>query len=268
MPKLIDLLKASLPAAYKIDRDLKSGGEGTVFKGTYQNKPAAIKLFKPNSDPKRRDREIECLQQTSCPNLVKVYAVDNVEIQSIQHTLVAYEFHSGGDLTSLISSAAVVPSETLFDLAVQIGEAVESLWSNRIVHRDIKPANIVRKQNGEFVLVDVGLARHIDRSDITALGFAAGTRGYMSPEQALGRRSLTYKSDVFSLGLTLYEIASLEHPFKKQQHLIGSHTPTPLGNIRKDLPVPFSSLVHAMMSVRPASRPAKYVDLFNSLRSK
>jgi serine/threonine protein kinase len=103
--------------------------------------------------------------------------------------------------------------------------------------------------------VDVGLARHIDRSDITALGGAPGTPGYKSPEQARGRRHLTVHSDWFSLGITLYHVATKCHPFNGQQHNIGVTNPVPMQDHRRNLPESFCRLVHDMLSIVPAKRP-------------
>tara|TARA_R110002167_G_scaffold148524_2_gene341495 strand:- start:2328 stop:3134 length:807 start_codon:yes stop_codon:yes gene_type:complete len=267
MTLLLDLLRATLPSDYSIDGELKAGGEGSVFRGKYKNQPAAIKVFKPQSDPRRREREINCLQKIDCPTLVRVLAAENVMLQGIDHTVVAYEFHSGGDLTGMLSLSSPIDSDTLLNLAEDICQAIDMLWSHRIVHRDIKPANIVRTQNGGFVLVDVGLARHIDRSNITAPGLAPGTSGYMSPEQAMGRRALTIKSDIFSLGITLYEIAASEHPFRWQQHLIGVTSPSPLQSRRNDLPPLLVKLIHDMMNTRPAQRPTNLSERIENIRS-
>ena len=265
---LVDLLRDALPASYSIDGDLKGGGEGSVFAGRYESLSAAIKVFRPDTDPKRRQREVECLLKVASPTLVKILGVDNVALEGVDHVVVAYELHTGGDLCGLVDS----PSETtgtdlLTRISLDISLAVVALWQHRIVHRDIKPANIVRSDGGGFILVDVGLARHIDRSDLTAVGFAAGTPGYMSPEQARGRRSLTYKSDLFSLGVTLYEIAVGEHPFRRQQARIGTVSPPPLQSHRQDLPDALCRLIDRMMSIRPADRPSDVPEAIRNLRS-
>ena len=145
---------------------------------------------------------------------------------------------------------------TIVGIGLNVATAVERLWAKRIVHRDIKPANIVKAATDRFVLVDVGLARHLDRSALTAPGAAPCTPGYASPEQALGRRNLTINSDVFSLGVTLYEIGTGIHPFNRAQNLVGVISPRPIQLIRRDLDGPLAALISQMMAVSPAARPS------------
>jgi serine/threonine protein kinase len=225
--------------------------------------PAALKLFNPGDD-RRVQRELDLLHKIDCPNLVKVLASDHVQLNGANLTLVAYELHCGGDLRSLLApSLARLDERDLIQLGYQVGTAADALWRKRIVHRDIKPANVVRAEDGRCVLVDVGLARHLDRSALTAFGFTVGTPGYMSPEQARGRRELTIHSDAFSLGVTIYEIAAKAHPFgRDQSRIIGGVYPAPLDLIRQDLGKGFVRAVHQLMSFAPVGRPKALADHF------
>lgn len=268
MSTSLDVLAAHLPPRYKVDRYLAKGGQGSVYLGTIDGTKAAIKLFAPGTDPRRLERELDALSNISCPHVVTLLAHDQIAIEGVPVSVVAYEFHSGGDLTALVSSAAPCPLETVLTIGINVGVGVQSLWQHRIVHRDIKPANIVKADDGRFVLVDIGFARHVDLTAISAIGQTAGTPGYMSPEQALGRRNLTLRSDVFSLGITLYELATKAHPFGRVQHSIGRATPRPLQALRSDLPTAFCDTVHAMMSTSPSTRPSDFVDRFLRLLGK
>lgn len=228
-----------------------------MFRGAVDGVPAALKLFTALDDPRRVQREVDILCQVNCPSLVKVLATEQLRITGTDVTLVAYELHTGGDLTAALAPGSPVLIELeLARIGRDVGAAVDVLWAKRIVHRDIKPANIVRAANGGYVLVDVGLARHLDRSGVTGAGLAVGTLGYMSPEQARGRRDLTVHSDAFSLGITLYELAARAHPFGRDQGRIVRYVaPASLETIRHDLTPAFCRAVHQMMSPFAAARP-------------
>jgi serine/threonine protein kinase len=192
-----DLLRPALPAHVTIAAPLGVGGQGAVFRGTCNGQAAAVKVFQGTTDARRVDRECQLLARLTCPHVVRLLEHFPVTINTDQFRVVVYELHNGGDLSPLarVGSSALTEAE-LAVIGLQVGTGIETLWASRIVHRDIKPANIVRASDNRCVLVDVGLARHLDRSDITVAGGAPGTRGFRSPEQAHGRRALTINSDV------------------------------------------------------------------------
>lgn len=255
-PNQIETLNELLPPQYKVSKPIKDGGQGNVFLGTLSGEKAAIKIFRPETDPRRIKRE-QSLTKITCPNLVRILGVSEMQINNKNCSLIAYEYYEGGDLTKFLSEdAEVLAASVLFKIGQQISNAMEVLWNNRIVHRDIKPANIVQAEKDRFVLVDLGIARHLDLVTVTLRGHFCGTEGYMSPEQAIGRKNLTIHSDVFSLGITLYELASKIHPFDRQQDMIGQYIPKPLNADRPDLPQKFSDLLNQMMASRVSDRPS------------
>jgi serine/threonine protein kinase len=263
---LIALLRAALPAEFQVDGYLDAGGQGAVFLGRYQTQQVALKVFATNHDKRRLDREIVLIQNLNHPNIVKIRAATTVVLNGAACPLVAYEYLAGGDLRKhLAANAAPLTKEQILDIGEEIASAVEALWLNRIVHRDIKPANIVDSATNH-VLVDVGCARHVDRSNLTLVGNVAGTPGYMSPEQGRGRRNLTIHSDIFSLGVTLYQLAARRHPFQQNQGLIGFTSPALLSSLRADLPPTLTGLIDQMLSVVPAQRPSNLAFRFNQLR--
>jgi len=264
---LVRLLRAALPSEFQVDDYLDAGGQGAVFRGKYRGEDAALKVFAASQDPRRLEREIALLQQLDHPNVVRIRAVTSVNLSGQVCWVVAYEFLSGGDLRNLLSPAQPpISGAQLSKIGDDISAAIEALWIKRIVHRDIKPANIVIADPDRYVLVDLGLARHLDRSTLTLVGFMVGTQGYMSPEQARGRRHLTIHSDVFSLGVTLYELASQQHPFQRNQGLIGARNPLSLSTLRGDLPTSLTSLIEQMMAVSPALRPTGLSFRFNQMQ--
>jgi len=249
-----------------VDDYLSRGGQGAVFIGEAHGQRAAIKVFSPGADSRRLERELAALQSIDCPSLVKVICHERIEIEGAEYPLVAYEYLSGGDLRGFLEdSAPLAEPQTIVEIGRQIGCAVQALWERRVVHRDIKPANILSAEEGRYVLADVGIARHLDLSDITSPGGAPGTPGYKSPEQARGRRNLTVHSDIFSLGVTLYEVAAKTHPFGRNQNHIGALSPRPLGGARADLPARLVALIHSMIAISPGERPSKIVDRFTQL---
>lgn len=266
MPDPLSEIKAAMPAHCSVTGYLDQGGQGAVFEGTHNGHRVAIKLFDPRGDNRRLDREIELLKAIRCKHLVSIVDTFEIQLSGSPVSVVVYEFLSGGDLRKLPPRP---PLKTLVKIGADVCNALSKLWALRIVHRDIKPHNIMRSDPAidHFVLVDLGLARHLDRSDITAAGRSPGTPGYMSPEQATGRRNLTIKSDIFSLGLTLYTLAAAKHPFDNKQHLIGTTSPVPLRTLRTDLDESFCKMIAEMMAVRAPSRPDDCLGRFQSFAS-
>ena len=250
-------LRKVLPSRYVLTGTLGAGGQGSVYKGSCDGRPAALKVFAPSTDRRRVEREIDILQRIQCPHLVQVFAAETVRIMSVEVSLIAYELHTGGDLmVHLQNSAPGLAPEIVGTIGREVGTALDALWAHRIVHRDVKPANIVRAADDRYVLVDVGLARHLDRSAVSGLGTAPGTPGFMAPEQADGRRNLTIHADAFSLGVTLYFLAAKRHPFQGQQAVIMRRlVPEKLERLRPDMPAPLCRAIDRLLSLRPSNRP-------------
>jgi serine/threonine protein kinase len=261
----LDQIRAQIPPNVTIATPLGTGGQGTVYRGTFNGQPAAVKIFQPATDARRVDRECDVLASLSCPNVVRLFDHLTVTVVPEQVRVVLYEYHDGGDLMiHLQAGSPTLPEADLVAIGAQVSNGIETLWSKRIVHRDIKPANIVRASDGHHLLVDVGLARHLDLSDITAAGGAPGTLGFRSPEQARGRKSLTIHSDAFSLGVTLYCLATKQHPFGFRDLTTPARIDTrPLTN--RGLSPNFARLVGQMLQFAPASRPSNLVARFAAL---
>ena len=267
--QFIEELREALPSDYALDGFLCAGGQGAVFRGSVNGEEAALKLLYPETDPdfERINRELPLLQRIESTHLVQVLDHCEVNLPSGPTRVVAYKFISGGDLSRCLTGDAEPMTELeLLRLGHHVSTAVQALLSHRIVHRDIKPANIMRDRES-YILVDVGVARHLDRTDLTAVGGAVGTRGYMSPEQARGRRSLSVSSDVFSLGLTLYHLATRQHPFENSQSNINNpdYRPLPMQQHRPDLSEPLCRLVHEMVTYSAPRRPTQVHDRFARL---
>ena len=135
-----------------------------------------------------------------------------------------------------------------------VAEAIVVLWTKRIVHRDIKPSNILVSTDGRSVLIDLGVARYLEFTTLTAPGHSIGTYGYMSPEQAGASRRLTCKSDIFSLGIVLQEALSGKHPTLHDQVALHNGGPS-TATLRQGLPLDLAGLIDSMVESRPFKRP-------------
>lgn len=259
-------LRAVLPPHVSIATSLAAGGQGTVFRGECRGKPAAVKVFSAATDVRRVDRECSLLSGLSCPHVVRLIEHFDVKIDADSLRIVVYEYHPGGDLSALLAPRSPPVSESLLlKIGQEVGAGITTLWNSRIVHRDIKPANIVKAADGRCLLVDVGLARHLELSDLTAAGGAPGTRGFRSPEQALGRRSLTINSDVYSLGMTMYVFAAKKHPFGGMD--IFASTPIDFAPMTAARPLSKAlvALIKQMLEFSPAKRPSDIVAKFSAI---
>ena len=211
---------------FEIQKKLGAGGMGEVYlaQDTRLGRPVAIKILPADlaDDPGRRARfalEARAASALSHPNIAHIYDVG--EDKGIH--FIAMEYVAGSDLNARLTGAAMLQSEIL-DIAIQIVGALEEAHGKNITHRDIKPANIALTDRGDVKVLDFGLAKMEAMPGLDALdqtmtmaqtveGTVLGTVHYMSPEQALGKKVGT-RSDLFSLGIVLYEMVAGRRPFQ------------------------------------------------------
>ncbi|MBN1610024.1 MAG: serine/threonine protein kinase [Polyangiaceae bacterium] len=243
-------LDESLPKKWEVHSALGAGGQGTVFKGTVDGATAALKVFHDAEDTKRVAREVEALRKLQCPHVVRMLGFCTVTIAGRLCQVVAYEYLDGGDLTRYLGDdRGLLTAAVLGRIARDMCKALDALWSLNIVHRDVKPANIVEASDGRYVLVDLAFARHLDQSSLTETGWTVGTRGYMSPEHQRAWKNLTVDADVYSLGVTLHELATRALP-NGTQDAIRAH----LKRQRADLGE-LADLIAEMLAPVPYNRP-------------
>ena len=210
-----------LDGKYRLDSFLSQGGMGGVYKATHVmlGKTVAVKLINPelvtSPDVVRRfQREARAATALNHPNIVAVFDLG----QTAEGTLyIAMEFVDGPSLKSAISGGGPMAPARTVTLMRQIGSALAVAHRNKIVHRDLKPHNIMlaRTDDGHEIakLVDFGIAKTFDEAtQLTMAGDAIGTPHYMAPEQAAGQ-PVDARSDLYSVGIILYEMLSGEVPF-------------------------------------------------------
>lgn len=251
------------PPTISISKRLDQGGQGIVYKGYVSGVDAAIKVYFPGQLPQRFDREIDALRTLNNPNIVKILWTGELSIDGVVLPIIATTFIPGTNLAERIQGGKLNHHQISI-LAYDIASAIEAMWTSRskIVHRDLKPANIMITQDQRACVIDLGIARHINRTPLTTLGSTWGTSGYMSPEQSRARRQLTFKSDIFALGVILVECAMGRHPTRNDQDSLLAM------NLHENLPYEIRDWAHVnllknMLHPQPLKRPSPQVIMAN-----
>lgn len=258
-PELIQLAQA-LGNRFSIEKKIGEGGQAVVFRAIRRKLPdgsscddkVAIKLHRPGADSARIEREIDALHGFEHPCLARFLEYGTVQLGNDDVKYVAWAFIPGTDLRLILENGKMNPS-MVAAIGRDVSRAIEHIWAKRVVHRDVNPKNVIVRDDGNgAVLIDLGVARHLDHTPLTAPGGTWGTLGYMSPEQISGG-SLTCLSDVFSLAVTLQEALSGRHPTGNDQAKLLACPRTAV--IAPATPVALAELVDRCLSVRPAFRP-------------
>ena len=240
---------------YQIVEHLGDGSTATVYKAIDERleREVAIKLLLPQvreSTRKRFFQEATSVAQLNHPNIMAIYDIDE---DDGRHFLVI-EYVEGVSLTQYVPSAP----EVVVDLGLQIGRALQYAHERQIIHRDIKPANIQVTPDGTIKLMDLGLALPHDAKRVTAHGMVIGTPAYLSPEQAQGMK-LDHRTDIYSLGIVLYELATGQLPFNADD--IGAlllqqvkAAPPPPRLISSEIPVALENVILKALEKNPIRR--------------
>lgn len=197
-------------------RRLGHGGQKLVFAGRHPTDgDVVLKLFHLTADPERVVREVQAVQNIQSGRVPRVLDVGTISAPFGQLIWVREERVQGQDLRRVLSNGSVAP-RTVLRIGLHVLEALVIAEDARIVHRDVKPENIMVSANDDGYLLDFGLARHLDLESLTAtaLAFGVGTPGYAPPEQFRNRKpEIDSRSDLFALGVTLYECVEGVNPF-------------------------------------------------------
>jgi eukaryotic-like serine/threonine-protein kinase len=250
---------------FVLEHELGSGGMARVFLGRDEvlDRPVAVKLLNPvhggTDIGDRFEREGRTAARLAHPNIVQVYDAGEGEFDGRETSYIVMEYVPGGDLKGLIDRRGRLPGPELARLGEEICAGLAHAHERGVIHRDIKPHNILLDENGHVKVTDFGIARALDTTQATRTGSFLGTALYSSPEQLQGQK-VTPKSDVYSLGATLYQAAAGEPPFVGQtpiaiasQHV--SQDPAPLRSRSADVSVGLEALILKCLAKNPDDRP-------------
>jgi eukaryotic-like serine/threonine-protein kinase len=278
------------PARYRIQGQLGEGGMGEVYLAFDQDlrRHLAMKTVRPESDKSqiwRFLKEAQVLGQLGHPNIVPVYEVGLTERDKPYYTMPVVH---GETLYTILGALErgelaylrVFSLTRLVQIFLQVALAVEYAHVKGVVHRDIKPANIMVGEHGEVILLDWGVAKLLGetevsteaKEDITQSGLAVGTPTYMSPEQVSGE-AVDARADVYALGILLYEILTLDAPFKGKlievmsAHLEKSPMPPRVRAPERDIPLELECACLKALAKDPADRQQTARELHDEIQS-
>ncbi len=167
----------------------------------------------------RARREVGILSKADIPQLARMgpVALTEAKVRGYRVAFYTEEWVEGKDLATLLKESGPIPPSALVQLGLDMCHAIDWLWSRSTIHRDIKPGNIMQRPIGSFVLLDMGLALNLEESSLTVPGITVGTLPYLSPEQleTPKKRAMDFRSDLYALGVTMYEAATGTHPYCK-----------------------------------------------------
>ena len=263
---------------YVIVSELGRGAMGAVHRAVDPliERDVAIKTLLPNLPPEimgevreRFLREARSAGRLNHPSIVTIYDVG--EQDGVAY--IAMELVEGKSLQQVLRETPRLPMATVAELVAQVADALDLAQRYRITHRDIKPANIMVTADWRAKLMDFGVA-HVASSSMTQTGSALGSPKYMSPEQVTGQ-PVDPRSDVFSLGVVLYEMLAQRTPFERTgdntvfavMHRIAAEPHVPVTRIDPQIPPAFDAILAKALAKAPDQRYARAGDMANDLRN-
>ena len=254
---------------YEILEQIGRGGMGTVYKAmhTRLKRPVAIKVLPAGRlrDPQaiaRFQREMEAVGRLDHPHLVRAHDAGEAEGQ---HFLVM-EFLDGIDLARLVRQRGPLPVADACEAARQAALGLQHAHDHGLVHRDVKPSNLMLTMEGQIKILDLGLARLTDEGvtaiEMTSTGQVVGTADFIAPEQGQDTRQADARSDIYSLGCTLYFLLAGRAPFSDPQYdtfvkkvMAHANESVPsIQAIRSDIPQGMADVLEQMLAKEPRKR--------------
>jgi len=246
---------------YEIVRILGEGGMGAVYEARdlELERAIALKVIRPElaSDPhilQRFKQELVLARQVSDRNVIRIFDLGEAD----RVKFITMEYVEGESLHHILRERGKLGPAEAVDIMEQVASGLAAVHREGIIHRDLKPGNIMRDSNGRVVVMDFGLARTLQGDGMTRSGAMLGTIEYMSPEQAHGTE-LTPSSDIFTVGLILYECLAGVMPFKADSAIASllkrtQERAAPLSDHDKKIPTPLANIVAKCLEKDPAHR--------------
>jgi serine/threonine-protein kinase len=258
-----------LAGRYRIIALLGKGGMGEVYRADdlTLGQPVALKFLpdeaaRDQSLLERFKNEVRIARRVSHPNVCRVYDVGDFE----GHTFFTMEYVDGEDLASLLRRIGRLPEDKALDIARQLCAGLAAAHTKGVLHRDLKPANIMLDGRGQVVITDFGLAGVADQ--IQGAEVRSGTPAYMAPEQLAGKEVST-RSDIYSLGLVLYEVFTGKRAFAGKPTdklpVAGDRTLSRPSSVVKDLNPVIERVILRCLETEPSARPATVLSVAAAL---
>lgn len=259
---------------YEVLELVGTGGMSSVYKSHDRllERNVALKVLHPHFGDdeeyvERFRREARAVAQLSHPNIVTV--IDRGEADG--HQFIVFEYIAGENLKELVNRTGPLPVRRAVELAIAIADGLAFAHEAGLVHRDVKPQNVLLNGDGETKVTDFGIARSLDvEHGVTQTGTVLGTSNYLSPEQASGKQ-VTPATDVYSLGVVLYELLTAEVPFPGENFVAVAmkHLNEPVPDIlerRPDVPVRLAAAIEHALEKEPERRFASMGEFASELR--
>ncbi len=259
---------------YRILEKIGAGGMGEVYlaEDTRLDRKVALKFlpaqFSADEEEKKRFiHEAKAASALDHPNICSVHEIGETPEGQL---FIVMGYYEGKTLKEKIK-AGPLPIPEAVEIAIQIAEGLKNAHGKSIVHRDLKPANIMLTEQGVAKIVDFGLAKLRGLTRLTKSGTTLGTVAYMSPEQALGKE-VDQRSDIWSLGVILYEMLTGKLPFKGEYdqamlYAVINEEPEPLSNLRSDIPDELRIIVGKALAKKPGQRYSQAEEMLADLQA-
>jgi len=257
---------------YKVLEKLGQGGMGVVYKAEdiKLKRTVALKFISPQALERKEEktrfvREAQAAAVLDHPNICTIYEIDEAE----EKTFIAMAYIEGQTLQDKIESAPLKQEDTL-EIAMQIADGLQEAHEKGVVHRDIKSSNIMVTKRGQAKIMDFGLSKLIEGTKLTTTATIMGTVAYMSPEQACAE-PVDHRTDIWSLGIVLYEMLTGQLPFKGEYaqvvlHSILNSGPQPITSLRSGIPLELEAVVTRCLEKDPTERYQTAADLKADLK--
>lgn len=256
---------------YIIEKKIAEGGMSGIYLCTREEdgKPAVLKTILPRAEEakklkavERADLEFNVISRIHHNNVVRLY--DHGRANDIIYTTM--EYFDTGDLKERMQKG--ISQQQALSYMVQVAEGLNAIHGSGIIHRDLKPANIMFRKDETLAILDFGIAKDITRKmDLTIQGMRLGTPSYMSPEQGNGGYKLDQRSDLYSLGVMLYEMLSKKRPYRgRAADVIKSHLYDPIPQLPQEF-FEVQVIIDKLMGKFPHDRFESAYDLTQFIRA-